>query len=169
MNRALSALIVCVGFVAAARAQGPVVPPSPTPPQPATTTREAKVPLTVQGCVYDTRLKFDPSLGINQPAMTLSGPDREFVLEGTKELMRQLKTYHDGHEEQISGILTIPPMDDRDTLTSTKRAGPKTTITGTASQTKPDEKKLHNEKAKRLLRLKIEEVRHVADKCPYAL
>jgi hypothetical protein len=166
MHRALSGLIVCAGFVAAASAQGPAVPPSTTPPQPATTTREAKVPLTVQGCVYDTRLQIAP-IGINGPARTLGGGD-EFVLEGPKELMRQLKTYHYGHEEQISGIVTIPPRDDRDTLTSTKRVGSKTTITaGGSQQPKPDAKKPDNG-TKHFLRLKVEEVRHVQDKCQYA-
>src|SRR5215831_2818684 len=141
MHRALSGLIAGAGFVVAIHAQGPAVPPSPKPPQPATQTREAKVPVIVQGCVYDKRLKFDRSVSINEAAATLVSDDNEFILEGTKELMRQLKTYHDGHEERITGILTIPPLDDQDRLTGGKRLGPKTTVTGSTSQGKPDELK----------------------------
>jgi hypothetical protein len=164
MYRLLAGLVVSIGLVAITGAQGPVVPPSPKPPQPASTTKETKVPLTVQGCVFDKRLKLGPA-GINGPAFDLVGDD-EIVLEGTKELMQQLKKYHDGHEEQISGILTIPPNDNRDALGATKRVGPKTTITGNTSQRpKPDEKK--PDKGKQFLHLKIEEVRHVQDKCPY--
>jgi hypothetical protein len=164
MRRLLAGVVVSVGFAAAAAAQGPAVPPSPKPPQPATTTREAKVPITVQGCVFDRRLKLGPS-GINGAGAALVGDD-EIVLEGTKELMKQLKKYHDGHEEQISGILTIPPNDNRDALGTTKRVGSKTAVTAGGSQEpKPDEKK--PDKGKQFLRLKIEEVRHVQDKCPY--
>ena len=167
MNRALSGVLLSVGFVAAGAAQAPVGPPSKTPPQPATLTREAKVPLTVQGCVYDKRLKWDDTLGINRPALALAQGD-EFVLEGPKELMRQLKAYHDGHEELISGVVTIPPQDDRDALTTTKRVGPKTTVTADTSQLPArDDKKPDNSRVKHFLRLKVEEVRHVQDKCPF--
>jgi hypothetical protein len=166
MHRLLTGLILSLGFVAAAAAQGPIVPKSPTPPQPATTTRETKVPVTVQGCVFDRRLKITP-VGVNSPALALVNGD-EVVLEGTKELMQQLKKYHDGHEEQISGILTIPPNDDRDALTSVKRVGSKTTITASGSQdSKRDEKQPDQPKATRFLRLKIEEVKHVQNKCTF--
>jgi hypothetical protein len=127
------------------------------------------VPVTVQGCVYDKRLKFDRTVSINEAAATLVSDDTEFILEGTKELMRQLKTYHDGHEERITGILTVPPLDDQDRLTGGKQLGPKTTVTGSTSQGHSDEVKLHTEKSKRFLRLKIEGLSHVADKCPYPL
>jgi hypothetical protein len=166
MHRRVLVLVACAGLVVTVRAQRPITPPEPRPPATATNTRETKRALIVQGCVFDRRLLFDGSVNINAAAALLAD---ELVLEGPKELLRQIKAKHDGHEEQISGIVTIPAGDERDTLSTTKRVGPKTIITATASQepkpdlTKPDSNKVH-----RILHLKVEEVRHIQDKCPYA-
>jgi hypothetical protein len=161
MHRRILVLVACVTLVAAARAQKPITPPDSRPPDPSGTLREVRRPLTVQGCVFDTRLKVGGDEAINAAASALAN---EFVLEGPKELMRQLKADHNGHEEIISGIVTIPALDDRDTLSSSKRVG-KTTITAHGSQAVHGGGKA--EKPRPPLHLKVEEVRHVETKCPY--
>jgi len=177
MRRALSGLVVCLGFVATTGAQfPPITPPKTTAPDPSSSTRETKRPLTVQGCLYGDRLEYDPALGINRPASTLIGDTDAaggsnrgelgvFVLEGPKELLRQLKTYHNGHEEQISGMVTIPPHDNEDTLTTTKRLGPKTTMVASGSQPHKEDDKKPDGKRNAMLRLKVEEVVHVGEHC----
>jgi hypothetical protein len=162
MHRRILVLVACTTLVVTARAQKPITPPDSTPPAGATPTRERKIPLTVQGCLFDTRLKIAGS-----PAINAGAPADEYVLEGPKELMRQLKANHNGHEEQISGIVTLPPEDDRDTLSTTKRVGKKTTITAHGSQEPHDSAKPDSPKVKRPLHLKVEEVRHIENKCPY--
>jgi hypothetical protein len=166
MHRRILVLVACASLAATVRAQKPpLTPPDTKPPAAPTATRETKRPLTVQGCVFNGRLKFDSSVNINAPAALFAD---EFVLDGSKELLRQIKAKHDGHEELISGIVTIPPGDDRDVLSTTKRVGEKTTITAHASQEpKPDPAKPDGRKVNRVLHLKVEEVRHIEDKCPY--
>jgi hypothetical protein len=162
MHRRILVLVACATLVATARAQKPpLTPPDAKPPAAPGTVRETTRPLTVQGCVFDTRLKVGGSEAINAAALELAN---EFVLEGPKELMRQLKADHNGHEEIISGIVTIPALDDRDTLSSSKRVG-KTTITAHGSQAVHGGGKA--EKPRPPLHLKVEEVRHVETKCPY--
>ena len=177
MRRALSGLVVCLGFVVTTGAQiPPITPPRTTPPEPSSASKETKRPLVVQGCLYGDRLEYDPALGINRPASVVIGDTDAaggakkdglgvFVLEGPKELLRQLKMYHNGHEEQISGIVTIPPHDDDDTLTTTKKLGPKTTMVAAGSQPSKNDEKRPDAGGRRLLRLKVEEVVHVGEHC----
>jgi len=165
MHRRILVLVACVTLIAAVRAQKPITPPDSKPPAAPGTLRETKRPLTVQGCVFGSRLKVGGPEAINGAA---SGLADEFVLEGPKELMRQLKANHDGHEEQITGIVTIPPLDERDTLSSTKRVGSKTTITAHGSQEPQDNHgKGDISHPRPPLHLKVEEVRHIENKCPY--
>ena len=73
--------------------------------------------------------------------------------------------YHNGHEEQISGIVTIPAHDNEDTLTTTKKLGPKTTMVAAGSPVHKEDDKKPDGKRYSMLRLKVEAVVHVGEHC----
>jgi hypothetical protein len=140
----------------AAQAPGPIVPPPKTPPQ-KPTLRDETFPIVVSGCVRGSRLKIDP-YGLNVSVQFLNAS--EFVLEGTKELMRRIEREHEGHEDEITGIAIVPaPEQSEDGHTQTKTVG-KTRITATSGS--PSNR---TGDQFRPVRLKVESLAHLSDKC----
>ena len=156
------ALLLFVAVLAAPphmAAQGPIVPPPKSPPQ-KPTLREEQFPIVVSGCVRGKRLKIDHS-SLNLSVQFLNAS--EFVLEGAKELMRRIEREHEGHEDEITGIAIVPPQEkSEDGHTQTTTIG-KTRITGTAGS--PANR---TGEGFRPVRLKVESLAHLSDKCGIA-
>ena len=161
MRHLLTAVAVCTSLVACLSAQGPAVPKSPAPPTQSPAVREATHLVTVRGCIRGDRLKIDPDSFKNILSVLNV---KDFALEGPKELMRQLKSEHDNHEDEISGIVVVPPQKDRDVVTSTKKVGPKTSVSVSGKGRNEDIDSQPEVKAQ-TLRLKVQELRHVSSRC----
>jgi hypothetical protein len=110
--------------------------------------------VTVSGCVSGNHLKLPSGT-----TSAVDGPLRtsEFVLEGPKELLRTIQKDHDGHYEEVTGTLKLPPSKPN-VLIRQKELGPKTRITvGTRAAADPE--------APAPVRLTVSSHRHLADRC----
>ena len=157
MHAVLSS-IVLVGIVSQLTTQGPRLPPPKTPPT-KSVVRDSQYPVVVAGCLLGSRLKIDRTVS---NAVVDSLDASEFVLEGPKELLLQMRREHDGHQDEITGIAILPASRTDEGRTETKQLGKKTRITvGTRTTV--------GERAQpRPVRLKVTSLRHLADKCSIA-
>jgi hypothetical protein len=154
MRAALSS-IVFLGIVSQLGAQGSF--PQPKTPPTKSTLRDSQFPVVVQGCLRGSRLKIDRTA--SNAAVDSLGAS-EFVMEGAKELLQQMRREHDGHQDEITGIAILPASRTGDTNTESKQIGKKTRITvGARSGT--------DERADgfRPVRLKVLSLKHIDDKC----
>jgi hypothetical protein len=117
--------------------------------------------ITVRGCIRGNRLKIDPEA--SGSAIDVIGA-RDYSLEGPKELMRFIKDEHDNHYEEVTGLVVLPPRKDRNAVTSTKKAGPKTNIIVTGKGQKED-LDTPPEPVNQTLKLKVQELRHLDNRC----
>ena len=156
--RTVLSSIVFVGIVSQLIAQGPPLPPIKAPPT-KSAIRDSQYPLVVAGCLRGSRLKIDRTV-LNAVADSLDAS--EFVLEGPKELLLQMRREHDGHQDEITGIAILPAARTDDGRTETRQLGKKTRITvGTRATV--------GERAQpRPVRLKVTSLKHLADKCSIA-
>jgi hypothetical protein len=101
-----------------AAAQRPVPQPAPAGPPRQSQLRNREVAVVIDGCVENRRLKLSRHSSTNPHEGALRAT--EYILEGTRELLAQLSTDHQGHHEEITGIAIIPPGGDVvDTRTKT--------------------------------------------------
>lgn len=113
--------------------------------------------VTVQGCVHGRRL--DPSVDSSDNGIVGLYPGTSFALKGNKELISQLRKQHDGHLEEVTGVVVIPRTRADDALLGGRQVGDKTRITvGTRTRQEgsvgPD-----------LLQLTVQSFRHIANRC----
>ena len=155
LMRAALLSIVVVGTVSQLAAQGLPFPPPKTPPV-KSVVRDSQHPVVVEGCLRGSRLKIDRSTA-NVVADSLQAS--EYVLEGRKELLEQIRREHDGHQDEIAGIAILPASRaERDTETT--QLGPKTRVTVGArsgSDVRAD--------GFSPVRLKVESLRHINETC----
>jgi len=159
----LTAAAVCTSLVIGLTAQGPVVPKSPTPPGASSDMRETTHLVTIRGCIRGNRLKIDRESLKDALAISVLNV-KDFALEGPKELLRQIKATHDNHEDEISGIVVVPPQKDRDVVTSTTKLGPKTSV-NVSGKTRTEGIDSQPEVKEQTLRLRVQELRHISDRC----
>ena len=158
MTRIALASIVLLGLVSQPTAQAPFPPPK-TPPT-KSVVRDSQFPVVVAGCLRGTRLKIDRTAS-NAAADSLGAS--EFVMEGPKELLQQIRKEHDGHQDEITGIAIIPASQTDERNTETKQLGKKTRITVGARSGGDDAAG-----GFRPVRLKVQSLRHIDDKCSIA-
>ena len=156
MIRAVVSSLVSMGIVWQLAAQGPLLPPPKTPPT-KSAVRDSQHSVVVEGCLRGSRLKIDRTVS-NVTVDSLGAS--EFVMEGPKELLQQIRRQHDGHQDEITGIAIVPASRTGDTEIETKQLGKKTRIT-VGSRSGQDERL----EGFRPLRLKVASLRHLADKC----
>ena len=162
--RLLLAVAACASLVTCLAAQGPVVPKSPTPPTKASDARETTHLVTVRGCIRGNRLKADPEAAKGIVDVLDA---RDFSLEGPKELMRQVKAEHDEHYDEITGIVVLPPRNDRDVVTSTKKVGPKSTVVVTGKKGETMDVDSQPQPRNQTLKLKVQQLTHLDNRCPF--
>ena len=162
-ERAVCAALLCLvsGVVIPLAAQigAPVVPPPKTPPQPRSEIRDSQMSVVITGCIWGNRLTVDGESGVDAKALGAS----EYILEGPKELLQQLKTDHEGHEDEIAGIAIVPAGNVDGVDTRSKPLGPKTRVTAGAGR--PSESGPPRAKT---LRLRVASIRHISNKCSVA-
>ena len=130
--------------------------------------------VTVEGCLSGTHLK--PELASPNTEMVFKELKvKEFRLEGTKALLKE----HDGHQDEFSGVVYVPP--DKKVAVQGRQVGKRTRITGTTSTGEPDPRRAASDprvadhetttesqgklEARQWLRMKVTSVKHVSDKC----
>ena len=133
--------------------------------------RDTEQRVVVQGCLDGKRLK--PDLTVPTTRLVFEQLDiKELRLEGPKGVMQLLDKEHDGHQDEISGVVLVPAK--RDVSVKTGQIGPRTRVTATSggvndprgaprgvvppfepSQSEPGQS----------LRMRVESVRHLADHC----
>jgi hypothetical protein len=156
MNRvSLSALVVLL-MVYPAVAQKPIAPPPAADPPSRSRIKSNQFEVIVKGCVRNGRLEraaftSDPQVDTLRAS--------EFILEGPRELMQQIRSEHNGHYDEIAGIVTVPT-----TLTggtsdvATKKLGPVRIGVGNRTDGGVVE-------APRPLRLKVASLTHLNEGC----
>ena len=97
--------------LAAAQLPGPV-PREKEPPSQTTRMQEKHLPLTVQGCIRGKRLLLVPLDG----TANLLNAD-ELALEGSNDLLQQLRREHEGHEDELTGTAILKPSPDGSSTT----------------------------------------------------
>jgi hypothetical protein len=126
-------------------------PPEPPP-------KSSDLPMVVKGCVSGKRLTHPADLASDVPAQILRAT--EFVLDGPKELLTQIRREHTGHYDEITGFAKLPPNPGNTTAeVRSKRVGKGGTVTLGVRQ----EGELKTPDLP--IRLKVESLRHIAERC----
>ena len=160
MRAALPALVVLLLTVCAVSAQQPVVPPPQPPiPEPSARSRSTQHNIVVQGCLRNGRLRRPDSVTQDLPFDTLNVS--EFILEGPKELLQQIKELHNGHNDQVQGIATVPPPPQpEDAAVVTSKKGPVRITAG-----RREEKTLGPRNAPQPIKLRVASLTHISEGC----
>jgi hypothetical protein len=111
--------------------------------------------VTVSGCVRGNHLKLpiDTTAAVEYPLRA-----SEYVLEGSKELLRTIRKDHDGHHEEVTGTLKVPRTGTSDVQIGQKDLGPKTRVTVGVRAAAGDGAPVP-------VRLVVSSFRHLADRC----
>jgi hypothetical protein len=125
----------------------------PVPPVPS----EEKSTVVVKGCVSYNRLKHADTVSHDVPAEILQAT--EYVLEGPKELLRQLGREHDGHFDEITGVVRRPPTPGGTTGdVRSKKLGKGGTVTLGARREESELPPLP-------VRMRVVSLRHISEHC----
>ena len=144
----LAACALAIGIAATAAAQGP----EEAPPL-----KKNEYAVTVVGCVKGTRLEraIVVSSSDGMPADALNAS--MFVLDGPKDLIKEIKDEHKDHQDRIAGIVVVPPALAR--AIATRKIGPISIGIGS----RPDQMSVQN--AAPPLKLKVSSIVHVQSGC----
>ena len=159
MPGALLAVIVLL-TICPLGAQQPIVPPPQPPiPEPSSRGKATQHKIVVRGCVQNGRLKIPQSLRTEVLFDTLNVTD--FILEGPKEMLRQIQDQHNGHYDEIEGNATVPPPpQDEDAAVGTSKKGPVRITAG-----RRDEKGLGVRNAPQPIKLRVASLTHISEGC----
>jgi len=113
------AFVVCTILPPAQAAfQLPGVVPREKEPPAQQRMREQQVPMMVRGCIRGRRLLLTDRTFNDNVADILNAD--ELLLEGSKDLMQQLRREHDGHDDELIGVAIIPSTPDGTSTTDVK-------------------------------------------------
>ena len=159
MRVALAALVFLL-IVGSLSAQQPIVPPPQQPiPAPAARGRPTQHTIAVKGCVRNGRLREADSVAKDLIFETLNVS--EFILDGPKELLQQIKELHGGHYDEIAGVATVPPPpQEEDAGTGSSTKGPVTISAG-----RRDEKAMGLRNPPQPVKLRVASLTHVSEGC----
>ena len=159
MMRAFPALVILLAAGPVTGQQPIVPPPQPPIPQPTSRLRATQHTIVVQGCLQNGRLKIADTLAEQLPFDVLNVS--EFILEGPKELLKQIQEQHNRHYDEIAGIATVPPPpQDQDATVQTAKKGPVRITAG-----RRDEKSLGAKSAPQQIRLRVASLTHISEGC----
>src|SRR5262245_32144683 len=151
------------GLISLVTAQSPL-PPPPKSPSDRSPMRDTERQVVLEGCLYDNRLKVATADLTNDLIAATLGTG-QFVLEGPKETLRQLKSTHDGHQDEITGIVVIPYSRTEQTEIVTKEVGKKTKITAGTKSPSTESLEPSTKPKPKPVRFKFVSIRHLSDKC----
>lgn len=159
MRAALQALVFSLTISPLAAQQPVVPPPQPPIPTPAARGRSTQHAIAVKGCVRNGRLRSADTVAGDVVFTTLNVS--EFVLEGPKEMLLQIKELHNGHYDEIQGVATIPPPpQSEDAAVVTSKKGPVTLTAG-----RRDEKSFGARNAPQSIKLRVASLTHISEGC----
>jgi hypothetical protein len=151
-------VLVLLGSISAITGQAPIFPPQDLPPT-KSTMKDTERAIVVEGCIRGDRLKIDRDVS----SLTVRLLDvTEFVLQGPKETLQRVKTDHDGHQDEISGIVVVPAGQPEKEVV-TKEIGKRTRVTAGASTSTSDPGQPVS--GFKPMRLKLGTLRHLSNKC----
>jgi hypothetical protein len=157
MSRAVLSALVALICVCPAIAQKPISPPPAADPPSRSQVKSNQFDVVVKGCIRENRLQR-PVFESDPQVAALNAS--EFILEGPRELMLQLRREHNGHYDEISGIVTVPrSITGATSEVSTKKLGPVNITLGGQSGKSPVRE------GPKPLRLKVASLTHLNEGC----
>lgn len=159
--RSLGVALLVIMTVSAAAAQKPPIAPAPQDPIPEPNQRgkSREYPVSVTGCIQGKWLHVSDLHTRDSAFEALRVSD--FVLEGPRELLRQIKDYHSGHHDEIEGIAIVPPSPVPSSATVTTKKFGKTHVTVAGRE----EGKQYVEEPRKPIVLKVQALTHVSEGC----
>ena len=156
--------LITAAFLSVGAAQAPIPrPPAGQVPAPASKTQAQVVGVTLTGCLDGSR--FEPTPGsLNDAQFRLLGAS-EFVLQGPRDLLRQLTRDHKGHEESITGVAIIPPQPSDATIDIKSATRGKTTAAGGVRDAGGDGSTPASPDLKLPVRIRVQSATHISDHC----
>jgi hypothetical protein len=131
--------------------------------------------VTVEGCLHGKR--FTPDLSMLNTALIFSALKvKELHLEGQPGLMKTLEKGHNGHQDEITGVVAIPNNRDGDVSVKSRPAGKRTRVTVISPGSNPDPRAAGSSPrvatnalpSQQWLRMNVTSLRHLNDKCQFA-
>ncbi len=161
MRMTTLSLVAVIAIAGTAGAQKPVpTPPSASIPEggnPKMKANEYRV--AVKGCIRGRRLHASALETSDSIFRTLRATD--FALSGSKELLQQIKDQHDGHWDEVEGIVTVPPSTGSGSSTVTTKDIGKTRVTVAGRE----EGKAYVQDPPKQLTLKVIALTHLTEGC----
>jgi hypothetical protein len=128
MRACLLSILVAAAIAAPITAQKPVAPPPAAPVADGNSRLKSnQFSIVATGCIHGRRLQASSLEASDSVFATLRAT--EFVLQGPRELLQQIKDHHDGHHDQIEGIVSVPAAPDGASATTTTKEFGKTRVT----------------------------------------
>jgi len=115
--------------------------------------------IAVKGCIHGRRLHASALETSDSVFRTLRATD--FALSGSKELLQQIKDQHDGHWDEVEGIVTVPPSTSSGSSTVTTKDIGKTRVTVAGRE----EGKAYVQEPPKQLTLKVTALTHLTEGC----
>jgi hypothetical protein len=166
----LSGLSVAVGIawfaVVGAGSQSPITPAPPdddarSPIRPAS--RSGEYHVITEGCVQGTRLK---RLGGVRDLAAEYLNATEWVLEGPREVMQQVRIAYDRHHVEVTGIARLPAsLEPREVDVDSRRLPDGTRITVGAGRTTTERSQTRPADRAAPVRLEVRSIRVLAERC----
>jgi hypothetical protein len=131
--------------------------------------------VTVEGCLRGKRFIPDTTM-LNTRMVFESLGVKELILEGQPALMKTLEKQHDGHQEEITGIVTLPDNIDKRSQGRQGQVGKRTRVTTTtiAPGSSPDPRpggvprvSTNTLPQQQWLRMKVTSLRHINNNCQF--
>jgi hypothetical protein len=153
-------LFAAVAIAAPISAQKPIPTPpnAPIPEGGNPKLKKNEYRLAVKGCIRGRRLSASAAENPDSIFRTLRATD--FALSGPRELLQQIEDHHDGHYDEIEGIVTVPPGTGGSSTVTTKDLG-KTRVTVAGR----DEGKGYIQEPPKQLTLKVVALTHLTEGC----
>jgi hypothetical protein len=154
-------LVAVIAIVAPVSAQKPV-PTAPSAPLPEGGNPKMKAHeyrIAVKGCIRGRRLHASALETSDSVFRTLRATD--FALSGPKELLQQIQDQHDGHWDEVEGVVTVPPSTGSGSSTVTTKELGKTRVTAAGRE----EGKAYIQEPPRQLSLKVVALTHLTEEC----
>ena len=117
-------------------------------------------PVTVAGCISGTRLLVTGGASATTDTASAAIGASEYVLDGPRELLRQIRKEHDRHYEEVSGIAKIERGTSGDRVHVAEKPIPKGRVVLGAR-----EESGGPQRAPQPVRLIVKSVRHISASC----
>lgn len=160
MRAYLLSILAAAAIAAPITAQKPVTPPPATPvPDANSRLKSNQVSIVATGCIRGRRLQPSDLETPDSVFATLRAT--EFVLQGPRELLQQIKDQHDGHFDQVDGIVSVPTAPNGASSTTTTKEFGKTRVTLGGRE----EGKAYVQDPPKPLTMKVTSLTHLKDGC----